>query len=144
MFANLVDIGFDEVLKMIKDHFVYIEDIESNEYLDLYERLMKTSFKDYKKFAYYKRSSWPDNVFLRPDILINSDTEIVHVPKEYEELSAKEIIDKLEDGEIKLTLYLIYCNIDNNIINEDHKILVHHITSIDDLLAEDWCVYVTE
>ena len=144
MFADLIDIGFDEVLKMIKEHFTYIEEMEDDEYSDLYERLMKTPFKDYKRFAYYKRSSWPDNIFLRPDILINTDSGTINVPEEYEDLSAKEIIDKLEDGEIKLTLYLIYCNIDDDIINEDHIILVHHVTSPDDLLAEDWCVYVTE
>ncbi len=142
MFADLVDIGFDEVLKTIKESVQYHPEMEDSEYSDLYINLMKTPFKKYKCKTYYRRASWPETVFIRLDIISNDFKS--DVPDDYQDLSIKEIIEKLDNDEIKLCIKLVYCNIENDKPIEDHIIAVNHVVNNIDILAEDWCCYCFE
>jgi hypothetical protein len=68
MFADLVDLGFEEILKFSKESMTYSPEMEDEEYADLYIKMINIPFIDYKKKTYFHRNSYPDTVFLRVDI----------------------------------------------------------------------------
>jgi hypothetical protein len=138
MFADLVDIGFEEILKFTKESMTYYPEMEDDEYADLYIKMTNIPFIDYKKKTYFHRNSYPDNVFLRADI---STEDFNDVPDSIQNLPAKDIMEKIENGEYRLILKLLYCNIEDDKIIEDHEIAVNHVVNGDDLFAEDWSVY---
>lgn len=141
MFANLVDLEFNEVLKFVKN------EIRSEKYLNMI-------FKDYKYIHYFKRNDdWPPSYFIRLDIsnkidqIYNNDKSI-DLDEEYQNLTIKDILEKVDNDEITFCFKLISCNLDNikedNKIIEDHEIGVHYLISNEDIFAEDWCLYVNK
>ena len=138
MFADLVDLGFEEILKFSKESMTYYPEMEDGEYADLYNNMISTPFVDYKKKTYFHRNSHPDTIFLRVDIATEDFND---VPDSIQNLPVKDIMEKIENGEYRLILKLVYCNIKDNKIIEDHEIAVNHVVNGDDLFAEDWSVY---
>ena len=149
MFANVVDIGFDDVLKMLKESVMYCPEMEDDKYSDLYKSLMDTSLDDYKRKMYFSRKEWPDCVYVRLDIARSEnniyenkddDVDIDDVSELYKDLSIKEVIEKVENDEISFCLKHIFCNIVEDKLIEDHVIMIFHPT-YSDLFTDDWCCY---
>lgn len=141
MFANLVDLEFNELIKFVKN------EIRSEKYSNMV-------FNEYKYIHYFKRSNeWPPSYFIRLDISNTldkayNDKSIFDLDEEYQNLSIKNILEKIDNNEITLCFKLISCNIDSiekdNKIVEDHEVGVHYLLSNEDIFAEDWCLYINK
>lgn len=140
MFADLVDLGFDEVLKLVKESTEYYPEMEDDEYSDLYMNLMSTSFRDYKRRMYFKRSTWP-YYMIRLEV---TDTSFNAVPDEIQDLSIKEIIEKVNNGELIFGFALVSTKVYDTHLDELDTVLIYHHLNLVDIFAEDWCCYNIE
>lgn len=130
MFFDFVDLGFEDILKKVKD------DLNNESYSNLI-------FKDYKRKIYYHRTAWPDELFLRLDI-VEFTKDGSELMENWQELSIKEILNKIECDKILPGFALLFCkNIDGKLI-EDHEIFCPYRLSPDDMFLNDWCYYIVK
>ena len=52
MFADLVDLGFEEILKFSKESMTYYPEVEDGEYADLYNNMMHEVQGDTVKYLF--------------------------------------------------------------------------------------------
>lgn len=149
MFANLVDLSFEEVLATIKENlnnYLEAEDSEYYQYYNIGVNIINKPFNSYKRKMYFARKEWPDCVYIRLDIARSENDLYEHpdsdidVSELFGDQSVKKIIEKIDNDKLSFCLKHVFCKIINDRLYEDHSIMIYHPT-YSDLFAEDWCCY---
>lgn len=132
------DMGFDKVLSTLKCFDEFCDDLKYDQISKYDQSILNQPFKKATN-VYFRRRKWASpNYFIKLGLV---DREFQMVPKDTYDKSVKEILEKINSGDLQFVITLLHGILKEDYIEEKSIIFpMHHITT-NDMFANDWSEY---